>query len=268
MAYCGGDAALMTGTMIVRSYYAADGASARFYDLLTDANGSIKGDVDIYATALPAGGQVLELGAGTGRVAIELAKRGFTVTGLDIAPAMLAQAEEKRIELAPDIAERLRFVRGDLVSLALRERFDAILVTFFTLAHLQPAACWKRAFVGMARHLTPRGLLAIHLPVVEKMDRAAPDPSRPVFRRPAGEDRLLTLYVAGQTLNRATGRFDLTLDYVTSTGDGTEVSRSRERLTYHHGDPLPYAERAGFEVVGEPVPLGDTGAIHFFRLKP
>ncbi|MES2496551.1 MAG: class I SAM-dependent methyltransferase [Pseudomonadota bacterium] len=253
--------------MAVRPYYAADGASAEFYDLLTDADGSIRDDVDIYAGLVPAGAHILELGAGTGRVAIALAERGYRVTGIDVAAPMLAQADAKRLRLAPDVAERVRFVRGDLVSLALGRRFDAIIVTYFTLAHLQPASTWKKAFAGMARHLVPGGPLAIHLPVAEKMDRPAPDPSRPVFRRALDGDRLLTLYVAGQVMNRATGRFDLTLDYVTSTSTGIEIHRSRERLTYFHADPRPYAEKAGFELSGDPVPLGDKGMIHLFRRK-
>ena len=72
----------------VRPYYAAEGASALHYDLVNAGDPSLVGDVDIYAALAPAGASILELGAGTGRVAIPLAERGFTVTGLDIAPVM------------------------------------------------------------------------------------------------------------------------------------------------------------------------------------
>lgn len=47
------------------------------------------------ALAREAGGSVLELACGTGRVTIPLVKSGFPVTGLDIVPGMLAQARSK-----------------------------------------------------------------------------------------------------------------------------------------------------------------------------
>ena len=75
-----------------KPYYAAGGASTRFYDLVTAADPALRDDIDAYARIAGARRTVLELGAGTGRVAIALAARGFHVTGLDLAPAMLAQA--------------------------------------------------------------------------------------------------------------------------------------------------------------------------------
>ena len=62
------------------------------------------------------GNRVLDAGCGTGRVAIELARRGYHVVGVDIDPTMLDTARRK--------ARELRWVLADLAALALDERFD------------------------------------------------------------------------------------------------------------------------------------------------
>jgi SAM-dependent methyltransferase len=250
----------------ITSYYAANGASTLYYDFVTAADSALAGDIDIYASLVQAGARILELGTGTGRVAIALAERGFPVTGLDIAPAMLVQAETKTKALPPDVAARLRFVRGDLTALALAERYDAIFATYFTLAHLPPATSWKRALTGMARHLVPGGSIALHLPIAAQMSAPPPPPDRPVFRQPLGGGSELTLYVVGKEARP--GRMTLLLDYVVRDSSAVEISRSRESLTYFMADPAPFAERAGFVRTRDPIPLGKSGHIHIFEKSP
>jgi SAM-dependent methyltransferase len=250
----------------VRPYYAAGGASTEYYDLVTDADRSLVGDIDIYAALAEHRTTVLELGAGTGRVAIGLAERGFAVTGLDLSAPMLTQAEAKRAALEPDVRDRLGFVRGDMTALALGRRFDAIFATYFTLAHL-PITSWKRALAGMARHLAPGGIVALHLPIVARMADPPPPPTAPVFARAIGDGRTLRLYVAGKDHDPAAGRMVLLLDYVTLGADGAEIDRRRERLTFHMADPEPYAAAAGLRTAGMPIAVGASGFIHLFEAK-
>ena len=68
----------------VRPYYSDKGLAATFYDLTTEADSSLAGDIDLYAAMAP-GGSVLELGSGTGRVSLALAERGMRVLGVDLA---------------------------------------------------------------------------------------------------------------------------------------------------------------------------------------
>lgn len=245
-------------------YYATDSGSALYYDLVTAADTSLAGDIAIYAELAGRRASILELGTGTGRVAIGLAERGYDVTGIDIAPTMLRQAEAKQRALPAHVAARLRFVRGDLTALALGRHFDAIFVPYFTLAHLQPATSWRRAFAGIARHLAPGGIVALHLPVADQMAAPPPPPDRPVFGATIDGDRMLTLFVAGKTFPKP-DRMTLSLDYVVATRSGTRVSRSREVLTYFAADPIPYAERAGLRSSRAPIPLGKSGMIHIFE---
>lgn len=75
------------------------------------------------ALALEAGGSVLELACGTGRVTIPIAKLGLPVTGLDIVPGMLARARSKSAGLP------VRWVEGDARTFDLGERFRLIFLT-------------------------------------------------------------------------------------------------------------------------------------------
>src|SRR5262252_2887732 len=97
-----------------RLYYADKALSAAFYDTVTAADVRLAGDIDLYAGLAPDRGSVLELGSGTGRIALGLVERGFSVTGIEIAPSMLGQALAKRDELDPAAARRLDFRRGDM----------------------------------------------------------------------------------------------------------------------------------------------------------
>lgn len=70
-------------------------------------------DIGFYVQQAEAsGGPVLEMGCGTGRIAIALADAGFNVTGVDISPLMIAQAEAKAKSLG--LASKATFVVGDM----------------------------------------------------------------------------------------------------------------------------------------------------------
>ncbi len=245
-----------------KPYYAAKAASTVYYDLVTEVDKSIAGDIDIYASLVPQGGAVLELGAGTGRVALSLAQRGFQVTGLDIAPAMLAQAKAKRAELGSEVADRVKFVKADMTAFDLGCTFDAVICTFYTMAHLPPGPLWERTFKAISRHLAPGGVAAVHLPSEVQMRAAPPLPTQPVLLQPAPEGRLLMIYVDSQTLSDD-GRMDQVLRYAVSGPRG--VQESLERYTLFLGDPAPFAAEAGLRPRSDPVDMGMAGAIHLYR---
>ncbi len=69
---------------------------------------SVHGEADLVTSLVPSGAAVLDAGCGTGRVAIELASRGYEVVGVDLDPAMLDLARAKAPELG--------WLQGDLAS--------------------------------------------------------------------------------------------------------------------------------------------------------
>lgn len=248
-----------------RPYYAEKGLSAAFYDTVTAADVRLEGDVDVYARLAPARGAILELGVGTGRLTFALAEMGFSVTGIDNAPAMLAQAVAKLAELPSQVAGRVDLNRGDMAALDLRRTFDLVICANFTLAHLPRGMAWKNTFSAAARHLKSGGLAAFHLPLMEIMKLPGPaNPALPVLDEPTPSGGRLKLYVRERDYNEEVGRLDQVIEYVELDARGQVLRASPERLTYYLTDPAPLAAAAGLIVEREPIPLGGMGEIHVF----
>src|SRR5947209_7030918 len=94
-------------------------------------------DIPLYLRlAAQAGGNVLELACGTGRVLLPLAQAGYHVTGVDASPAMLDLARQKLAQAGPEIAGRVRLVNGDLRNVELSERFNLAIVAVKSFAYL------------------------------------------------------------------------------------------------------------------------------------
>lgn len=72
---------------------------------------------------LPPGAAILDLGCGTGRHAVELARKGFAVTGIDLSTGMLAQAKEK----AKAAKVEIEWIKADASKFALDKQFDAVI---------------------------------------------------------------------------------------------------------------------------------------------
>jgi SAM-dependent methyltransferase len=109
-------------------------------------------------------GPVLELGCGTGRVALPLVRGGYRVTGVDISPAMLARARRQRRALPPEEAIRLRFSLQDMTCFSFPRRFAAAIIAFSTFALVTDIAGRASCLERVHRHLEPGGLLLIDLP--------------------------------------------------------------------------------------------------------
>jgi SAM-dependent methyltransferase len=248
-----------------RPYYSEKGLSAVFYDLTTAADSSLAGDIEVYAAVAPEGGSLLELGSGTGRVSFGLAERGLSVLGIDLAPAMLAQAEAKRSAAAPEIAARLRFRRGDMAALNLDETFDAVICPFFALAHLPSGAAWRNVFGSVARVLRPGGRAAFHLPSAAMLSQPLPAVRGPVMQTPLEDGRKLVIHIRERVSRAALGRYDQVVEYVVEGPRGVEA-RSLDRMTFYDAEPAPFAVAAGLEPEGILTMLGPN-PVHGFR-KP
>lgn len=124
----------------------------------------IAGDVAFYERlARAAGGSVLELACGTGRVALPLAAAGLEVTGIDYAEAMLAIARRKAAAAPPAVRQRLTLVQGDMTDLDLGRQFGLVFVPFRSFQLLLTVERQRRALAVMRRHLRADGTLALHL---------------------------------------------------------------------------------------------------------
>ena len=108
----------------------------------------VHGEADFVHDLGPA--SVLDAGCGTGRVGVELARRGVEVMGVDLDPSMLAVARAK------DPA--VEWVEGDLATIDLGRRFDVVVMAGNVMIFL--ARGTEAAVVAnLARHLQPGGAL-------------------------------------------------------------------------------------------------------------
>ena len=119
-------------------------------------------EVDFYqemaANAKRAGGSVLELACGTGRVAIRLARSGANVVGLDLSPYMLEVARRKSVGLA-----NIRWVEGNMRSFELGKVFGLVIITGDAFQHLNTPEDQVSCLDCIKRHLIPGGQLVVHL---------------------------------------------------------------------------------------------------------
>ena len=130
---------------------------ARFYDLFF---GQRTEDLPMYRDfALAADGPILELGCGTGRVLVPLARDGHHLTGLDLSAPMLAIAQA-RAEAA-HVSDRVHLVQGDMRDFDLPTRFALTIIPANTFMHCydtrQQLACLR----CVHRHLQPGGRLVV-----------------------------------------------------------------------------------------------------------
>lgn len=129
----------------------------RFYDLEL---GDFLEDLAFYERHVPEDGQrILELGCGTGRLGLALARAGYDVTGIDISRVMLRAAVEKSKQMKSPA--NMHFICMDMTEMALRMRFDAIVVAYNTLNMLTDLTLVRRCLDLSRQHLNKGGRLMI-----------------------------------------------------------------------------------------------------------
>jgi len=225
-------------------------ALARLYDLDLAED---PGDLDLYlALAERTGGPILELAAGSGRLAVPLALAGNRVTAVDLDPAMLdrARAYASREGVG---SEQLSFVEADVTDLDLPDagRYGFAFIALNSLMVLPSREAQKRALRTLARHLAPGGVAAVDVWLPDAEDLARFD-GRIILEWPRTDPetgRLVTK-AGSATHDAATGTVSLTTIF--EEGDqGSSPHRwvRSDRLRLVSADELrAFAEEAGLVV--------------------
>ena len=108
--------------------------------------------LDVFAKTINYGGRVCDAGCGPGHVSRYLRDRGVNVYGVDLSPAMVAEA----IRRNPDI----EFLAGDLTCLPIQPGGLAGVIVFYSLIHL-PREEVQTALCSVSRCLCPNGLMFV-----------------------------------------------------------------------------------------------------------
>ena len=130
-------------------------AIARLYDPWSR---SVTEDISFYVDeARRAGGPVVELGVGTGRIAVPLAEAGIPVIGVDDSSAMLEVCRERAVEAG--VSDLVDLRRGDLREPPVGERVRLVACPFRAYLHLPDDAERRRALEAARELLAPDGRL-------------------------------------------------------------------------------------------------------------
>lgn len=133
------------------------------------------GDPELVVAALdqqcpPPRGGLLELGIGTGRLAIPLSRAGWEVTGIDASAAMLTKLRAKRG------AARITSILGDVADPATWpvDRYDIVLAAFNLVFNITAPSRQQQLITLAAEHLTSRGLLVVEADLIRPSEAGAP----------------------------------------------------------------------------------------------
>jgi SAM-dependent methyltransferase len=199
-----------------------------------------------------AGSPLLEVGVGTGRLALCLAAVGLDVVGIDSSPAMLRGLIRKRSTVG-DLRGRVRAVAADMRKFALRRRFPMAIVAFRTFLYLLTRADQRRALRAIRRHLAPAGRLAMSffMPPSELIERGGTEEQEMTrFAAPEGSGEVVaydwTEFVPGRQ------RVISHITYEWRDAEGRPTRRLQRdlvaRYLFAHEVP-PLLESCGYRVV-------------------
>ncbi|MBI4307100.1 MAG: class I SAM-dependent methyltransferase [Chloroflexi bacterium] len=153
-------------------------AWAEWYDVVYATEGPV--EVNFYVDlARQSHGPVLEIGVGTGRIAIPTARAGIDVVGVDIASAMLDTARRKSAK-ARVRQGRLELVQADMRKFDLGRKFRLVTIPARTLLLADDIESQRATLVNAKRHLARGGRLAFNV-FVPDPHLLAPDSDRTPF---------------------------------------------------------------------------------------
>jgi SAM-dependent methyltransferase len=198
-------------------------------------NTSAEVDFIVHALGLEAGDEVLDVACGTGRHAIELAKLGIEVTGIDFNGAILDVAERRSAEQLVEVL----FLKKDMRCLQFREEFDAAYSYWTSFGYFADESHDYVVLRRIAESLRPGGKFLLELLSTETL--------LPVFQ----PERISPLDESGRNQLRNRDRLDLESGRVES--EWTFVESGRERTShaslrlYSYRELCAMLREAGFD---------------------
>lgn len=239
--------------MSVRRFY---DACAAHYDADYEAIGRAE-DVAFYVErARRAGGPVLEMGCGSGRVLLPTARAGVEVAGVDASPRMLAALGRRLAAEPPEVAARVRLAEGDLARADLGgafagERFALVTAPFRVIQHLVGREEQRAWLAAVADRLAPGGELVFDV-FQPQFDQVADGPSGAVdVERVHPETGERVRRVVWVTHHPELQTFDLRFEWLVETAKGRQVRRHADTTVrwFTRWELENLLELAGFAVV-------------------
>lgn len=222
-----------------------------YYDAL---HASLTDDIGLVLSLAAKGGPVLELGCGTGRLLIPLARAGRQVMGIDRSPAMLQRAQERLHGEPESVRQRVTLLCADMIDFSFHgAEFRLAVISYNTFMHLDAAQALA-ACRNIRRHLAPGGYLFIDV-VNPLLVEQTPNDHFLTHERTlhdAENDKLVLVFAANR-LNEGRQELKITWVFDASPLQGGAVRRQVANVTYHYYFPHQLElmlEEAQLEVAG------------------
>lgn len=246
------------------------------YDIFYEA--APEGELEFYLNAIDrSGGSVLELGVGTGRIAIPAAVMGHDITGIDINRPMLERARLK--SGAAPLYGKLHLVEADMSKIDLpRKEFDLVIIPAHTLALVTDERGQSETLMRCAEHMAPNAALIFNL-FNPSDDLIHGDPDETFLLGVVEDEEQGVRHVL-----TGTNEFDMTRQInrctqviETLNTDGETIDREELQVLFrylHHHQVNDMLERAGIQAVevfgdfdGSPLTDDSEEMIYICRLK-
>ena len=252
---------------VLAKYY--DGAYAAMKDLI---------DVPFYVDlAKRIGGPLLEIGCGTGRVLLPIARAGVTIHCVDSSLPMLGILHQKIKREPPDVRERIRTHNGDMRNFRLEKKYPLVTIPFRPMQHMHSVEGQVSALTTAAFHLHEKGILAfdVFYPKFEILHaRLGEEILEIEWADPSAPNRIVRRYYRKDAVDKIHQIYSLT--FLLRTYEGEDLIReeceslSLSYYTYPHLRALFLL--TGLEVVEEygsfsKAPLDNSATDMIFLLQ-
>ncbi len=200
-----------------------------------DQRAPVECDFVISALDLQPGARILDLCCGQGRHAVELAKRGFRVAGIDLSEYLLGIARGRAEEAGVEV----EFVRADMREIPWQGEFDAVVNLFTAFGYLESDEEDEKVVRGVARCLRPEGRFMLDLinrPRIMKQ-----------FQARDWDEHEEHIVLHEREWDEITARISCQTTLVAPTGDRRKLSHVLRM--YAHAELVGMLGRAGLERV-------------------
>ncbi len=238
--------------LTIDSYHVA----AKYYD---GAYGAMRDltDAPFYLDlAKESGGPVLEIGCGTGRVLLPIAREGIEIHGVDNSGPMLGILKESISREKPAVRRKVTLHTGDMREFRLDRKFPLVTIPFRPMQHMYSVGDQLRALTSAAAHLTEGGILAfdVFYPKFDVLHRGIGEEKLEAEWSPPGKpETVIPRYYRKDAVDKINQSYALTFIFRTyQNGQLTAEENDTLKMSYY---TYPHLRAlfllAGLELVAE-----------------
>jgi SAM-dependent methyltransferase len=241
--------------MIVSDSLEKDGyvSAAEFYDYVVPYRE--RPDIPFFVeAAVNSKGPVLEIGCGTGRVLIPVARAGIRITGLDSSESMLAKCH-LHLQSEPEAVRSIvELRRADMKSFSISTTFNLVTMPFRPFQHLITVADQCSCLAAVHRHLSNKGRLIMDLfnpslPALVADNIGQEQPAEPEFTTPDGRKVVRTAKNVRRDLANQINDVEMTYYVTHPDGRSEKIVQSFKMRYLFRYEAEHLLHRCGFRVI-------------------